>query len=362
MKNLIFLLICCVFTANLSATVRTVSNSSNTPGQYQTIQAAVDAAVAGDVILVEGSGTLYDAPIVSKQLDFKAAGFNPGTFNHRKAMLTGTFKLLAGAEGSVVSGFGSNGTGWSIEVNCANVRIEKNDLGYVYFTYGSWGPFNLVNGEVILAEGSNGAIIQDNILCHIIQTTTTNLDILVQHNMFFLGAFQVTNDHFILSGLTGSYIFRNNYFEFQHGLLLTNVYGGFFRSISGALFENNIFRTTTMSIFGSLSSCIFNNNMTDQASLPMSSGANNLISTSPNFVNPNQTFFLSDYRLKSSSAGKNAGTDGQDIGAHTALHPFFMTGEPNEMPVIRSITLSNENVAPNSSFQVKIVATKAKSN
>jgi hypothetical protein len=362
MKNTFFLFICCVFAANLSATVRTVSNAPNAPAQYQTIQAAVDAAVAGDVILVEGTGTLYDAPNVSKQLDFKAAGFNPGTFNHRKAMMTGTFKLLPGADGSIISGFGSNGTGWSIEVNCPNVRIEKNELGFVTYTVGgTWGPYNLVNGEIILSAGSNGTIIQDNVLSHIKQTTTETLDVLVQHNMFFFGVFQASNDHYLLSGLTGSYIFRNNYFQFQFGVFITSTYNGIFAGVSGLLFENNIFSTSNAP-YGNMSSCVFNNNMTDQPSLPMSSGSNNLFSVSPDFVKTNTTFFLNDFRLKTGTAGKNAGTDGQDLGVHTATHQFSMTGEPAEMPVIRSITLSNENVPPNSSFQVKIVATKAKSN
>jgi hypothetical protein len=46
-------------TGSLKANQLTVSNLSTSPGQYTSLQTAINAANAGDTILVSGSGTDY---------------------------------------------------------------------------------------------------------------------------------------------------------------------------------------------------------------------------------------------------------------------------------------------------------------
>jgi hypothetical protein len=365
MKNTIFLFICCVFAANLSATIHTVSNAPNIPAQFQTIQAAVDAAVAGDSILVEGSGIAYNAPTVSKKLVFIAPGFNPGSFNHKKVRLTGTFKLLTGADASVIMGFSSDGTGWTMEISCSDVRVEKNDFGLQFYNSGNptVGLINTVSGGIVIADGCSGAIIQDNLIGYATQSAIGALSsIIIQHNIF-LKDLHLNNSGIVISNLNGDYLFKNNIFHVDgYNINFSHLMAG----ITGVTFENNIFDFAFWGDFGTLSGCTFNNNMTNQTTypIPIAFGANNLVGLVYTYekYDVHTPFSQFDLHLKAGSAGKNAGTDGQDIGVQTASHPFSMTGEPTGIPVVRSITLSNENVAPNSSFQVKIVATKAKSN
>jgi hypothetical protein len=361
MKNTISLFICCLFAANLSATVRTVNNAPNAPAQYQTIQAAVDAAVAGDSIMVEGSGIAYTAPTVSKKLVFIAPGFNNGSFNHKKVRLTGTFTLSAGADASVIMGFSSDGTGWTIEIGCADIRVEKVDFGWQYYNNYYLGYINAVTGGIIIADGCSGAIFQDNLIGNLTQTATGPMSGIIFLHNFFMKDYHANQSGIVISNLNGDYLFKNNIFHVDgYNINFSHLMA----SITGVTFENNIFDFAFWGDFGTLSGCTFNNNMTNLTTypIPMAFGANNLVGLVYTYekYDIHTPFSQFDLHLKAGSAGKNAGTDGQDIGVHTISHPFSMTGEPTGIPVVRSISLSNENVPPNSSFQVKIVATKSK--
>src|SRR5262245_32854106 len=53
--------------ANLFATIRTVSNVPGTVAQYTNIQAASDAAVSGDTIYIQGSAVMYDGFTISNK-------------------------------------------------------------------------------------------------------------------------------------------------------------------------------------------------------------------------------------------------------------------------------------------------------
>ena len=51
------------------AIVRTVSNNPSSPGQYTSIQAAIDASgLTGDTIMVAGSATSYGDMTIGKKL------------------------------------------------------------------------------------------------------------------------------------------------------------------------------------------------------------------------------------------------------------------------------------------------------
>ena len=75
MKSTFTFFLSFILNLSLFATVRTVNNNSNlpgNPGQYTTIQAAITASSSGDTILIAGSPTPY-APFnpisLQKRLD-----------------------------------------------------------------------------------------------------------------------------------------------------------------------------------------------------------------------------------------------------------------------------------------------------
>jgi hypothetical protein len=56
--------------------VRTVSNNPDIPAQYNSLQATIDAASAGDTILVAGSASSYGNITIGKKLVVYGAGYN----------------------------------------------------------------------------------------------------------------------------------------------------------------------------------------------------------------------------------------------------------------------------------------------
>ncbi len=60
------------------ATVRTVSSNPSTLGQFSTIQAAIDASIAGDTVYVYGSPNIYAGfSIVDKAITVLGPGWSP---------------------------------------------------------------------------------------------------------------------------------------------------------------------------------------------------------------------------------------------------------------------------------------------
>jgi len=104
MKNLLYVLLC--FAAILPATsaVITVDNSANSAGQYTGLQAAINAANAGDSIYISGSITSYGTVTLNKRLILFGTGYNPAK-QSPLVSTTGTITLdtvtsVSGASGS----------------------------------------------------------------------------------------------------------------------------------------------------------------------------------------------------------------------------------------------------------------------
>lgn len=97
---------CAAMTAN--ATILRVSNVNGSSAPYSTIQAAHDAASAGDTIMVDGSNTRYGLTEVKKQLVFIGPGFwinENGLVQESAPMAIAEFLIHPGAAGTVIEGF-----------------------------------------------------------------------------------------------------------------------------------------------------------------------------------------------------------------------------------------------------------------
>ena len=81
MKKNLLSAILFIATANAFATVHTVSNQSPNPGQYTTIQAAINVATAGDTVYVHPSQFPYDDFSLNKLLTIMGNGIEPSTAN-----------------------------------------------------------------------------------------------------------------------------------------------------------------------------------------------------------------------------------------------------------------------------------------
>jgi len=110
---------------------------------------------------------------------------------------------------------------------------------------------------------------------------------------------------------------------------------------------------------------IFSNNLSYQTSndtLPYgtNTGSGNFINQNPLFTNVSATNFSYsfDFSLAAASPGKNAGTDGKDLGIYGGSKPMVdMTGSP-AIPQMKSVTILNPMIPVGDSLHVIIKAKK----
>lgn len=117
--------LCAAMTAN--ATILRVSNVNGSTAPYQTIQAAHDAAIAGDTIMVDGSNTKYDKTIITKTLVIIGPGFwltENGLVQESAPSATAEFEIRRGAPGTVIEGFWFKNV-WSGVIIMANNCVVR---------------------------------------------------------------------------------------------------------------------------------------------------------------------------------------------------------------------------------------------
>jgi hypothetical protein len=325
----------------LHATIHTVSNEAYYPAQFSSVQAAHDAASAGDTLLVSTTGLNYGDLHISKQISVFGNSFVPGlspqfgTIFYNTADANGTV-LQSLYIGSVQVPTGLSSTTFS------NMIIRRCYLYSVYVDTPSGGSANhftnwLIEGCVFIGTG---------------------------------GAWNM-NTAF-------------GYSRFENFTLRNNIFNGIILDMKYSSLKNNIFVGTSIgdAVVNSLEYCTFSNNITYGRNVAgglgntynnnvtfggndnnfgigvsQNVGVDNIINTDPNFINVtlssnfNPTF---DYHLQSGSPAIGAGDNGLDCGVYDGSGIFRMDGEP-DIPVVRSVTIPGGNVVPaQSTFQITV--------
>ena len=356
MKSFTTLLLITGAAFSTHATIRTVSNDPQNPAQFTTVQAAVNAAVAGDTIYVNASNTIYSENVsVTKRLVLIGGGYksssqlNFRTFVNRIDM---PFLGSNNPSGTVITGFeiGNIASATTGSLPISNIRIFRNLIGSLS-TYGSnWEIYN-------------------NILTGTLNLTQSTANIFVRNNIFA--------STFISGSSTGpaSTLIDHNIFLESFGQALNNL--------QNATLTNNIFAFSSTSAFvidGGTRLNTFNNNLCSTVSISnvpptnsFSSNANlesgNLVGVNPQFINvPNFANYdaNANYRLQTGSPARNAGTDGTDLGIYGGLYPFPSGGAPGSgfdtsafppIPQVTSLNIQNSNITPGTQLRVQIQAT-----
>ena len=344
-----------LFSLNVISQVRTVSNNVNTPGQYTTLQAAINAAIPGDTIYVHGSSSSYGSITVNKRLTFIGPGFNAQSQFNLAAniayILLDTVVPTSGSRGCVFIGLG---IGYIDKTTFPLYRVDDILIDRCRF----------INSTKTYVCGNNWVI--RNCLFFMYENDS-NLDlanwsnILITNNFFYFGQVSYPTSTAIANSNKSSVILNNNIFTGYHQ-------GGSFSSITNAQFSNNIFFGKSPQGAGS---SIFERNLTyasTNTQLPYGSNTGNInyVNVDPLFVNiPVNTFDFSygfDFHLQSSSPGINAGTDGTDIGIFGGGFPMptnnnKITGE-SRLPQIYYMNILNNVIEQNTPINVTVKARK----
>lgn len=331
MKPLFTLLLVFVFSSELHAKVLTVSNRPGATAQYKTVTAAITAAAVNDTIYIHGSETSYGSFTVNKKLTFIGPGHNPKTTLPLAAIVT---QVLINAPNAAASGSAFIG------LTVSELRCDANTSGQDAITIRRCSINSYISADGNAGTTCTNWIIENNIVHRIYASTGTNASNFIIRN-------NIINGGTIFGALTS--VITNNLFLGGSAV---------FSDVKNALIQNNIFQNADPV---GASSSTFNNNITfagTATALPYgtNSGTANQVGVNPLFTKYTTGGFTydHDFHLRTGSPGKNAGTDGTDIGLYGGLG-YSETGEP-PIPVVRSFTIQNGVVAPGGKLKIQVKA------
>ena len=319
-----------VNTATHAQNLIAVQNGA-TPKFYASLDSAITHALAGDTLYLPGGSYSFSTQI-SKRLHFVGVGYNPdSTAVTLPTQINGDISLLASASGGSMTGINFTGkiyfgSGLPAE-NYTFFRCKINE--FISFVIYGWSTIIKNNKfyENIIGNMSGGG----------------ELNYFINNIFGGFGGF---------GGIGSNNIFKNNIF--------LNTSGGIGNSNN---FENNIFISqTTFRIDRSIefqNSTFRNNLFLENISFPYLTtnlGSGNIVNQTQASIFINQTGntfdYTHNYHLKSTCPGKNAGTDGTDIGIYGGSYPWKEGAIPNN-PHFQSVKIAPKTDA-NGSLNVNI--------
>ncbi|MEW4922782.1 hypothetical protein [Algibacter sp. 2305UL17-15] len=360
LKNMLCFAIA-IMTLGLSAqTIITVDNNPGSTTTQQTIQEAIDAATAGDIIYVQPSGTSYGHANVTKAL---------------------TIVGRSHSENNRVSTLGT------VSIRSSNVTIKGINFGNLNFSAtGASNPPPFVGTKIYECEFASATLgitsvlpvdaddieIRGNIIRSGITQYVDGINVLISNNIFLGGSPLTIYD-------PTSIVVANNIFKyFSSGFNLTN------QSSSGTvILFNNMFIINetsdgTISFNNgpfNLSNCLTYNYGTGNISFTSNGSgsyldSNTLSNTNPLFTDvdntANQSFAGSsgynpafrpedDLTLQAGSPALTGGGGGSEIGLFNNGFNYKYLGNPRGVPVMDIISYDGA-VPKNGSINVTITS------
>lgn len=361
MKKLLLLVtIPLLYNAELNAQqVIAVQNGNNTL-LYNNLDTAIQYAQNGDTIYLPGGGFSLAVPI-SKRLYLIGVGHNPdSTKATNYTLISNDIYILSNASLGSLTGIKCDGA-LRFGNSQANQNVNNYQVSRCYFQGGI---------QLGFSDSSNA---KNNVFYENIIPTLVDLHYSVT-NAFYNNIFE------LVKNIGSNNIFRNNIFNMSANINYSDGYFWYgcntsFVNAINSTFENNVFRGRLLSSGGyndQFRNCVFKNNLFAQgnqcgAAYPSCTGCMDFNSV---LNQPDSTIFINypagqnfqyslNYQLKSTSLGKNSGSDGTDIGIYGGSSPWKEGGIPFN-PHISSKSIETQNDA-NGNIRIRIKV-KAQSN
>ena len=364
MKKLIFLLLTLVATGFTikAQTVRVVDNNINAPiGVYTTLSAAESDAIAGDIILVQPSPTMYTSVSITKQLFIYGIAPNPELNAGLNAHVNQIIFNSGNCSGSKISGLEINSIVLSFSSPTANNIIITNNM------------IGEITGNAVAGKASD-VVIQGNYF----NNTANFYNIEVNASLNWV----ITNNTFERTGSNPlSHIFSklNATTMLNNNIILSRQDGdgsndiSIFNDSHDTIIANNIFIFTGTNVdnFTTLATVpntalTFLNNLTFSVNPPLLDllGAPNIDNTDPlfdafNAANPLNDLTNDFHFLTTSSPAEGAGSDGKDLGVYNnpmPTFPFDMRGYPTELPYLTEVIINNSTISVDAPLDVQVKA------
>lgn len=344
----------------LSAAILTVNNSNPSPGQYSDLQVAIDAAQAGDTLLIHRSATSYGNATITKRLTLIGEGalpnktpLNASTLGN--ITLTYNTSNLEHASKSKLIG---------LNIVTLNINEKSTDLNY-----------------------SCDSIIVSYCKISGLNPKNKSFGIQIEYSIINLISGGSLNNWKLSNNIIYSINSLNS--DGSNNLLINNLF--FFRiMMMGGVAVNNIFYSaSTPSFVQNCKNIIFSNNIMgggatifnpSDYTINGNNSINNQFNVDPLFINPVSFSVLNTYthtvpaagpfanfHLQAGSPAIGAGTDGTDLGIYGGASPwrdgantdsrFRYFPLPDAVPVITGLSVPNPVVNAGGTLQIQLNAT-----
>ncbi|MEQ1584465.1 MAG: hypothetical protein ABL895_01190 [Cyclobacteriaceae bacterium] len=372
MKKLTTLVLLALVSWSAFATVRTVSNNPSTLGQFNTIQAAIDASADSDTVYVYGSPNTYALfTITDKKVTVIGPGWSPDKNLPLQVLVAGA-NIRNSPAGGTPDGSELQGLIFTTTVNASHIAVggdlAVNNIRVIRCQF---------NGALSWDLSASGHLIEGCIFYNTLNfnSSLTYQNFLFQNNMFFFTA------GFLSTQINN--VFNSVNIRFDHNLFYSsnNAGGSSIQLFNNCRFfslSNNIFNQANAGL--SLSFSTFNNNITNNITLNSANavsngtpwavnsnvdGGGNVANTSPGMfdqtsINGNNGSPMLNFTIASGPAN-NSGSDGKDVGLL-----FDVTGSLNwtnsrnsRLPRIFSMNITTPTVTPGGNLSVTVDARKS---
>lgn len=337
--------------------VLTVSNNTNSPGQYTDLQAACDAAVSNDTIYIHASEKDYGSIYIRKRLVL----FGEGTLPNQQILLRAYVSSITFSHAlesiSTITSAGSQVYGLHAQFF---VGTNKENVGLSGFTFhrckglisslgGSYSVSNLeINqfvGSINLGARLSNSVISNSILS-IIGWIESDVYGLKSSNNIIRNSILGNN-----CTIYGAVVSNNIFYDpaVNQNIVTKN-----------STYTNNLFvyKTTSFLVNGTTTS------------------TGNIVNQDPMFVNPESLPSIvtqysfetqgphANFTLSAGSPALTLGTDGTQAGLYGGPTPWVDGGEgvfrygtmPSQVPYVTDMDILNTAVPLNGTLNVKIKA------
>lgn len=331
------------FSAN-SAIINVDNNANRPAGYYESLPLALNAANPGDTIYLYPSNTSYGTITINKRIHLFGSGFD-GTLGNVSRIDYLTFDT-ATSPASNPSGSTLMGLTFTYYISCNKSNITNITISGNYF--------HNTSSSINLGNNTSTWLIYNNLLRGYIDINNNN-SIVITNNIF------TGNDYRpIRSSSSSSVIISHNLFmRFEY-----------MNTVHNAIIKDNIFVCIGNHNSTHYSMNTFYNNLSWKTTLAPynlppegNTGSGNISNQNPDFESPlasNTDYFdmSKDYRLKSTSPGKNAASDGTDIGPYGGNKPFVWGGTFS-IPKITEVNVTNPVINQSTPLNVNVKANNA---
>ena len=318
-RILLFLTIVFVAFATNAQSIIRVNNNAGIAADYTTLQAAHDAATAGDIIYLEFSPTSYGGCTFTKQLTVIGTGYflteNPMTPQQKAPATTGDLTLNAGSEGTIITGLTIN----RIYIAASNIVLRRNRItSFVYIAYN----VNISN-----------CIIEQNYIHYSLTDYSNSTNSIINNNIINRGVYMNSGS---------SATFTNNIVnmqdseggtddcEFYNSTVQNNIFYRHTAYTTNTELRNNIFAAAGTDVDG-------NQYNIDMGTVFLGTGSTD-----------------GQWQLSASSPALGAAIDGGECGAFGGPNPYRLSGLPAVPYIYEAIIPTNGSATNGLPVQIKI--------